>query len=292
MNAFDIFNINPEITDSLIISSFNVMSNRSSNYALPDATGYVRSEYAGEKPNDWKKRFELSIDIILKKQFDICCLQEVTPEFYKLLPDRYHQIYDEKQNLLILVNRYTIQQIPIRLSVTKTKFSKALGCVVTINGKNITIVNVHLSGDPDKTNERIDLLKEFAGINTIVIGDFNQSVSDLVQDYDFVKFLDSKDLKLDNQGIDVMTAYSRYVIDNMGYVIKVKEDAWSSVDHIIYDSNRFFLISKEVIPKEGINGLEVPYLKVGDKWTRNFITWISDHTWNEYTFLIYTVTSR
>lgn len=289
MKAFDIGKLKLDITASLIISSFNVMSNRSSNYALPDKTGYVRGEESGEKQNDWKKRFELSIDTILKRSWDICCLQEVTPEYYNLLLPRvknFYLVYDEKQNLLTLVNKYVIQQPPQRLALAKTKFSKVLGCIVSIHGKNITIINVHLTGDPEKTQERISLLEELADINTIVIGDFNQSIDDFVKDLDFVHFLDSHDLKLDNQGNDVMTAYSRYLIDVNGYVKEVKTDAWESVDNIIYDSCRFSLVTKEVIPKGGIGGLDVPYLNVNGTWTRNFITWISDHTYNEYIFFI------
>uniref|UniRef100_A0A6C0JT27 Endonuclease/exonuclease/phosphatase domain-containing protein n=1 Tax=viral metagenome TaxID=1070528 RepID=A0A6C0JT27_9ZZZZ len=306
MNAYDLSNIlsilQMNLIDTLVIGSFNVMSNYSSNYSLPDKSGYVRGPEAGEKPNDWKKRYQMSLKMLSTKYFDVLCLQEATPDFYHLVQNEdngkdsdvrrwimnYYIVYDDKQGLMTLVNKEIVNESPRKILPFKTKFNKTMGCILQlVNGMKISIVNIHLTGDPNKTDERTEILKNLADKETIIVGDFNQSTDEIYDFDNFKEFLSSSHFNLENIG-SVSTSYSRYVVDNMGYVKTTKEDAsWTNVDNIMYDRDRFSIVGKMVFPKGGLYGKDVPYLRVNDTFTRNFITWTSDHTLNVFTVLLF-----
>ena len=91
MNAYDLSTLVLDNKISLVIGSFNIMSNIASRYALPDKDGYVRGPNSGESPNDWKKRYQLLIEMLTKKYFDILCIR--TFPSLKNKEDDYSELY-------------------------------------------------------------------------------------------------------------------------------------------------------------------------------------------------------
>lgn len=303
MNAYDLsrmllsLGVETKI-EALIVLSFNIMSNTSSNFALPDKTGYVRGPDAGETQNDWRKRFEMTLSYLKTVDADIICLQEVTPDFYAMLSlhsfdsskniffFKYYVMYDNVGQLCTLVSKQISKTYPNVIETAKTRFSKTLGIEIQLPTKKIYVCNVHLNGNPIKSDERLEILLELARQDTIIVGDFNQSIDDFLRMPNFLDFLNAEHFTIDSVG--GMTSYSRFIIDDNGYIKTVQEDskAWQCVDNIMFDNTSFTLVNSQSVPEGGIEGKEVPYLRFGNSFTRNFITWTSDHSMQLFTLFV------
>ena len=282
---------------TLKIGNFNVMSNISSIFSKP-AGQFVHVEESKETENEWKKRFQITIDFIYNLDFDILAIQEATPDFYNMILDVldenvYFFLYAEKENLLTIIKKYICVKEPLENIITeKFPYSKLSSFqILTTSNISINIVNVHLNGDPAKHFERIQILKTLASPNTIIIGDFNESVTSLLNDEVLRLFLIHNNFKLENQD-DKMTSYSRYIIRGGNVLgLKPQEEQWEAVDNVLYGS-MFILIDIQIFPENGLKGKQVPYLPLTHippyKYTRNFSNygWSSDHTCNMYKILL------
>ena len=191
----------------------------------------------------------------------------------------------------MLIRKYICIDEPFENKIEYPKYSKVASYkIITTANIPINICNVHLTGDPTKQDERIYILKQLASSNTIIIGDFNESVNSLFHMMNL--FLNDNNYKLENQDDDKMTSYSRYIIRG-GKVLGIKpeEEQWEAVDNVMYGS-AFILIGTEIFPKGGLRGRHVPYLPLTHvppyKYTRNFtgLGWSSDHSCNMYTFIV------
>lgn len=280
---------------NLKIGNFNVMSQLTTKFSKPAGT-YIHTPESEETDNEWKKRFDLTIQFLSRLNFDILAIQEATKQFYDMIYphfiNSYFLSYNPQDNLLTLIKQsicFSVEEIP----VIQHKFSKlAAYNIHLINGIIIKLVNVHLTGDPSKTLERIKILKENIDVNSIIIGDYNESVISLLDNHEFRDYLIQNNYRLDNHDDNMMTAYSRYIIRG-GYVLGIKpiDKQWECIDNVMYGGN-IVLIKSNIFPENGLNGRSVPYLPLTDippyKYTRNYVGegWSSDHSCNLYEFLI------
>lgn len=281
---------------TLKIGNFNIMSNISSIFSKP-AGQFVHVEESKETENEWKRRFGITIDFINNLDFDILAIQEATPDFYNMIFDTldeniYFLLYAEKDNLLTIIKKYICVKEPLENIIETYQYSKIKSYqILTTSNIPINIVNVHLTGDPAKHFDRIQILKNLSSSNSIIIGDFNESVNSLLNDEVLRLFLVHNNYKLENQD-DKMTSYSRYVIRGGNVLgLKPQEEQWEAVDNVLYGS-MFILIDIQIFPEHGLKGKQVPYLPLTHippyKYTRNFsgYGWSSDHTCNMYKFLL------
>lgn len=298
MKAYDLaYNMLFHDKLKLVIGNFNVMSNITSKFSKP-AGENVHDKASEETVNEWKKRFEITINFIDNLTFDILAIQEATPDFYNMitihpnLTTQYFYLYKPQDNLLTLVRKSICTDEPFENTVQSFPYSKISSFKLLISNIAINIVNVHLTGDPTKQYERIDILKQLASPNTIIIGDFNESVISLLNNEVMRGFLNTHNYKLENQDDDKMTSYSRYIIRG-GKVLGIKQevDQWEAVDNVLYGS-AFIMIDAKIYPEGGLNHKHVPYLPLTHmppyKYTRNFtgLGWSSDHSCNLYTFIV------
>jgi len=272
---------------AIIIGNFNIMSHKTSKFAIPQ-NSYVHSENTGEERKDWVERYKMIIKELSSLSLDIFCLEEVTGEFYNMLPISFNEMYfvhyKPDGNLLTLIKKTICAHPPIPIELEKFHHTKlAAYTILCRNGVFLTIVNAHLIGDPKASEERKNVLKYLIQNlqNVIIIGDFNQSVETFL-DGDFQNFLDRYNMAFENQ--NVMTSYSRYDINPKGFVTGIKKEQWENIDNILY-SRQFLLLSKDVFPQNGLYGKSVPYFPLGDfSYRKNFVEWPSDHTLNLYEF--------
>lgn len=291
MNAYDIVWGNFQ---TLKIANFNIMSHLASKFSIPNSA-FIHSEGSGESRNDWKMRYQMIIHFLSQMTFDILCLEEVTQEFYNMLPvsfnAQYHIIFTSKpNNLLTMVNRQIAQQIHLA-PIPNFQHSKLSSLFIQLVGDErwIKIVNAHLIGDPTKHDERVEIIQTLMERGTIIIGDFNESVDDLIKKGELQDYLDKEGYKLDNQN-NLATAYSRYNINPAGFVTGIKPEPWEAIDNVVYDGNIFRLVNKEIFPNGGLEGHYVPYAPSPSeayKYIENFDDWLSDHSLNCYYFLLF-----
>jgi hypothetical protein len=185
-----------------------------------------------------------------------------------------------------MIKKSFCQTQPAELYIDSFKYSKLNAfAVTTTKGTIINIVNAHLIGTPSATVERQTILKYLIETlpNVIVLGDYNESIYDLI-DPEFNNFLNENESILTNQG-DVMTSYSRYIINQGGFVTGVKEFPWENIDNILYSKN-YNLLSATIFPENGLEGRTVPYKPLGNyMYAKNIDEWPSDHSLNIYEFL-------
>lgn len=275
-------------SENFSICNFNIMSHKTSKFIIPNDT-FIHHEGSGENQNDWTRRYQKCIEILKTIDTDIICLEEATQEFYNMLPvsfNNYYIYFRKDVNLMTLIKKSFCQKEPIELELQQFKYSKLNAFTITTNDTIINIVNVHLIGTPSATIERRNILKYLIENipNVIVIGDYNESVYDLI-DLEFNNFLNDKNFILTNQG-NVMTSYSMYIINQGGFVTGTKEFPWENIDNILYP-DKFKLAINTISPENGLEGRTVPYKPLGKYiYANNINEWPSDHSLNIYMFSI------
>lgn len=274
--AFDL------IFNKMIIGNFNIMSHKASKFAIP-ASSFIH-ETSGETRDQWTRRYREVISQINNLPLDILCLQEVTVEFYNMLPvsfnETYHVIFKQDIGLLTLINKSKWPDV-IEYIVPEYKYSK----IVAYWTGEFTLVNVHLIGDPKKSDERRHIITEMCKnlVDPIVIGDFNESVDDMISDMSFAVFLDNNGFSLETVG-NQATAYSLYNVNAKGFVTGLKNRKYYTIDNILYPIRKMTIRSRDTFPDEGLMNKQVPYKLGVEPWTyiENYSEWPSDHTLNMY----------
>ena len=220
-------------------------------------------------------------NIITSLNADIYCLQEISNmsmflELVEIL-DGYSYVASNATEYLNLVVLYKNNQFVIRNqsnlftdNMYEFAYRPPLRLEMTFLGENaidFTLINMHLKCCDNGFNRRIasssvlydylNLSVEAGVVNHIVVGDWNDDISDPYNENSFNIFLDDSD----------NYKYVNYDYANSGYIIAVSYPNYPSfIDHI--------MISKDLFEQAG-NG-DIQTIRLGD-YISGYDQIISDH---------------
>jgi exonuclease III len=282
-------------TTKLKVITLNILSHQYTNFARGSKT-------EKESIEEMKLRYVKLGWLLLKRNVDIICLQEVDKLAYKYLSNKFKKngydffySFNDPHNgvLTIWKNNYKSSQ-QFKKNITKNyhgkdntypfKNKKQIVSFVTlnINGKSVRIGNTRLWGHPDRIDVRLDELDNIINIGSdrvILCGDFNET--------DYKKIIDhtSPIFKTYDEYFKISKFATSYHPWNLNrktqeMYAEPRDQRYKSVDYLLYTPSIECISYKSYPTKHGVYKVDEPYKNTTDKYTVDM--WPSDHAMIEF----------